>query len=285
MTHTHSASPLKISMLTAVAMLAFAANSLLCRMALIETDLQPASFTVIRLCSGAAMLLLLCSLRAKPVITGGSWRGAAALFLYAAGFSFAYTGMNTGTGALLLFGSVQLTMLSYSYYQQERFNRWQLAGFGLAVAGLVLLLLPSAASPALIPAILMIMAGMAWAAYTLLGKGTNAPLIMTTGNFWRSLPMLILLVWWLPGENWQHLDPTGVVYAIASGALASGAGYAVWYAVLPFLAASVAATIQLSVPVLAMLMGWLFLAESITGQMALAGAATLGGIALVIRYR
>ncbi len=278
-------SSLRVGLFTSLAMLAFAANSLLCRMALAETSLDPATFTIIRLLSGALMLALICSMKSHFSLRYGSWPGAFALFVYAAGFSFAYTGMNTGTGALLLFGAVQLTMIAYSLWNNERFNRIQTLGFSLAIIGLVLLLLPSAVSPALLPALLMLSAGVAWAVYTLMGRGSKQPLLVTTGNFWRSLPLLIILLWWLPGEGWPKMSHEAVWYAVASGALASGAGYAIWYAVLPSLQSSVAATIQLSVPVLAMLMGWVFLAESITAQMILACIATLGGIALVIRYR
>ncbi|QPG06891.1 DMT family transporter [Salinimonas marina] len=278
-------SSLRVGLLTCLAMLAFAANSLLCRMALAQTSLDPATFTIIRLLSGALMLALICGIKNRFSLRYGSWPGAIALFVYAAGFSFAYTGMNTGTGALLLFGAVQLTMIAYSLWNNERFNLIQTLGFGLAIVGLVVLLLPSAVSPALVPAALMISAGIAWAVYTLMGRGSTQPLLVTTGNFWRSLPLLLLLWWWLPGEGGPAMNTAAISYAIASGALASGAGYAIWYAVLPSLQSSVAATIQLSVPVLAMLMGWAFLAESITGQMILACLATLGGIALVIRYR
>lgn len=282
--------------LTCLAMLAFAANSLLCRMALVNTDTAPASFTLLRVASGAVMLVILlwmsnrsgnsspkqASGHAQGWEGAGSWLGALALFIYAAGFSFAYVGMNTGTGALLLFGAVQLTMLSVGWYRGDRFNRWQVLGFSTAVAGLVWLLSPGQSVPGLGAAMLMLIAGVAWGVYSLLGKRATQPLAMTTGNFVRALPIGIILLPGLP-TDWPPL--AGVGYAIASGALASGAGYAIWYAVMPYLSATVAASIQLSVPVIAMLLGWIFLAEVISVQMAGAALLTLGGIGLVIRYR
>lgn len=277
--------PLRVAVFTCIAMLAFAGNSLLCRMALTDAALDPASFTIIRLVSGALTLAIIYSVKNGINLTGGSWTAATALFIYAAGFSFAYTGMNTGTGALLLFGAVQLTMIGFSLANKERFNIVQTIGFVVALSGLIILLLPSAISPAIVPSLLMLSAGVAWAVYTLMGRKSAKPLRVTTGNFWRALPLLIILLWWLPEDSVSSITSAGLMYAVLSGALASGAGYALWYSVLPHLQSSVAATIQLSVPVIAMLMGWVFLDELITAQMLIAGLATLGGIALVIRYK
>ncbi|WP_018981839.1 DMT family transporter [Salinimonas chungwhensis] len=272
----------RVSAFTTIAMLAFAANSLLCRMALTTTSISPATFTSVRLASGAVFLFFLTRFFSRSGSLQGSWSGALLLFTYAAGFSFAYIGMNTGTGALLLFGAVQLTMLTYGLLRGERFLLLQWAGFVLALSGLLILLLPGAKAPAVLPAFLMIIAGVAWGLYSLKGKSARQPLLMTSGNFVRALPFLIFL---LPFDMTDFDSFAGVLYAVSSGALASGAGYAVWYKVLPQLSASMAATLQLSVPVIAMLLGWAVLSEAITLKMIIAAVATLGGVGLVIHYR
>lgn len=266
---------------TAIAMLAFAANSLLCRMALSETGIDPATFTFVRLLSGALVLFVLLLIKRRNILDGGSWSGALALFLYAAGFSFAYVNMSTGTGALLLFGAVQISMLVWGFIKGDVFSRNQIMGFVLAVCGLIFLLLPGIESPPLFAALLMIMAGTAWGAYSLLGRGVTAPLLMTGGNFVKATPMAAILFLYLPIDS--DINASGVVLAVLSGALASGVGYAIWYHVLPSLKATQAATIQLSVPVIAMVMGWVFLDEVISVQMLVASVAILGGIVLVIR--
>ena len=268
---------------TAIAMLAFAANSLLCRMALSETGIDPATFTFVRLLSGALVLFVLLLIKRRNILDGGSWSGALALFLYAAGFSFAYVNMSTGTGALLLFGAVQISMLVWGFIKGDVFSRNQIMGFVLAVCGLIFLLLPGIESPPLFAALLMIMAGTAWGAYSLLGRGVTAPLLMTGGNFVKATPMAAILFLYLPIDS--DINASGVVLAVLSGALASGVGYAIWYHVLPSLKATQAATIQLSVPVIAMVMGWVFLDEVISVQMLVASVAILGGIVLVIRSR
>ncbi|WP_137166846.1 DMT family transporter [Salinimonas lutimaris] len=277
---------LKNNSLILVAMLAFAANSMLCRMAMSVADMEPGDFTVVRLLSGTLMLILLGSVKQKSWRNKeGSWLGAFCLFIYAAAFSFAYQGMTTGTGALLLFGAVQITMLLVSYFRGERFNKPQLLGFNLAVGGLLILLLPGASSPDPLSAALMVSAGVAWGAYTLLGKGTSKPLQLSAGNFLRSLIFVLPLFFILDTGLSIDFADSGFVYAVLSGAIASGAGYAIWYSVLPSLSGPQAATIQLSVPVLAMVMGWLALSEAITMQMVAAGGITMGGIFLVIRAR
>jgi drug/metabolite transporter (DMT)-like permease len=281
--------------LVCIAMLAFAANSLLCRMALANTDIDPGLFTTIRLASGALCLALLVAFTARrsskntsPIAAikqQASIAGALSLFVYAIGFSYAYISMSTGTGALLLFGAVQLTMISVGLLKGERFATFQWLGFLLAFAGLVILLLPGASAPPLFSALLMISAGIAWGFYSLLGKKSNAPLLLTAGNFlYATLLTLPLIVWLWVTDTWQWSND-GVLFALASGIVASGCGYAIWYKALPLIQSTTAATVQLSVPVIATLMGWAFLAEAISLQIMVASLMTLGGIWLVIKMR
>lgn len=274
-------SAIRLIFLTTVAMTAFAGNSLLCRIALKHTDIDAAGFTAIRLISGAVVLWLLISIRATGSSTGkGSWMSALALFVYAAGFSYAYISLPAGTGALLLFGAVQVTMIGYGLWCGERLRKPQLAGFLLAFAGIVGLVLPGVSAPPIGGSILMMMAGIAWGVYSLRGKGAGDPTLVTAGNFIRSVPIVLVLVALMSGS--LNFDYTGVLYAIASGAVASGLGYAVWYSVLPALTASSAAIVQLSVPVIAAVGGLLFLSEPLSLRFVIASIATLGGIALVI---
>lgn len=268
----------RLIVLTALTMLAFAGNSLLCRIALKQTQIDAATFTTIRLVSGAVALGLAARLRRGP--GGGNWLSALALFVYAAGFSFAYLSLTAATGALLLFGSVQATMIGHGLWRGERFTPRQLAGLVLAVAGLVGLLLPGFERPSLVGAVLMLSAGAAWGAYSLRGKGAGDPTSVTAGNFLRAVPLTILLSLCLYAT--ANLDPVGVSCALASGAITSGVGYAIWYSVLPSLKATAAATVQLSVPVLASLGGVIFLGEALSLRLSLASVAILGGIALVI---
>lgn len=273
---------LRTCALTALAMTAFAANSLLCRFALRETDIDPASFTVIRLLAGAAILVLIVRVRGgADVRAAGDWFSAAALFVYALAFSYAYVTLSAGTGALLLFGAVQATMILTGLWHGDRLGAVQTAGLALALGGLVALLLPGATAPAWGGASLMLLAGAAWGVYSLRGRGQHDPIATTAGNFLRAAPLVLLAgVLALP---WARFNGEGTLYAMVSGALASGLGYAVWYAALRGLAATSAATVQLSVPVLTAVAGALWLAEPITLRLVLASAATLGGIALVIR--
>jgi drug/metabolite transporter (DMT)-like permease len=213
-------------------------------------------------------------------VGNGNWISAAALFVYAAGFSFAYTLLNTGTGALLLFGAVQATMIGYGTWVGERLQPAQAAGLALAVSGLVVLLLPGLSAPPLEASLLMICAGIAWAFYSLRGRGTGDPTKVTAGNFLRAVPMAIALSL-LMQQNFSY-DTTGLCYAIVSGAVTSGIGYAIWYTAIPSLKATNAATLQLSVPVLAAIGGVIFLGEHLTLRVIGASLAILGGIALVI---
>lgn len=267
-------------LLTLLAMLAFAGNSLLCRLALTRTGIDAASFTGLRILAGALVLALVVQLRSGPRERAGSWPSALALFAYAAAFSFSYLNLTAATGALLLFGAVQATMIGYGRWKGERLRGRQALGFLLAVAGLVGLLLPGLSAPPLQGALLMIGAGMAWGIYTLRAKGSGDPLCATAGNFMRAvLPAGGFALALLP---WASLDPAGAGYALASGALASGLGYAVWYTALPALKVTSAATVQLSVPVIAAVGGIVFLGEPVSLRLLLASVVILGGIALVV---
>jgi drug/metabolite transporter (DMT)-like permease len=269
----------RAGLLTALALVAFAANSLLCRAALDRTAIDPATFTGVRLVSGAIALAILVAVQ-RGRTHRGTWRGALALFVYAAAFSFAYVGLSTGTGALLLFGAVQLTMVAGGFRAGERLAARPLAGLLLAMTGLVVLVVPGLTAPPAGRAGLMLVAGAAWGAYSLHGRGSGDPLGATAGNFLRTLPFAALL--WLPFLGRFSIDAGGFGLAVASGAVASGAGYAVWYAALPSLRAASAGVVQLAVPVLAALAGVVILGEAVTLRLAVAGFTILGGIALVL---
>jgi len=261
-------------------MIAFAGNSLLCRVALKHTSIDPASFTTIRLVSGALVLWLVTQVSRHTHSGSGNWLSAFALFVYAAGFSFAYVSLPAGSGALLLFGAVQATMIGHGIWSGERFRRPQLAGLLLALGGLIGLLLPGLSAPPLFGSLLMLGAGVAWGIYSLRGKGAGDPTNVTAGNFLRAAPISAALS--IIMLNNASLDNAGFWYAISSGALASGIGYAIWYTALPALKATNAATVQLSVPVITAFGGIVFLTEPITLRLTVTSVAILGGIALVI---
>lgn len=283
--------------LVTVAMIAFAANSLLCRMALANTSIDPASFTVLRLMSGAIALVVLSLIsqsRKSNVETpikfwhdlnnNASVLGGVSLFVYAICFSYAYISMSTGTGALLLFGAVQLTMISVGLFKGERFKKLHWLGFVLAFAGLIILLLPGASAPSLMSGVIMTTAGVAWGVYSLLGKKSASALLSTSGNFiYAALFCIPILVASYLNFGELTQDKAGIYYALASGIFASGCGYAIWYSALPLVKSTTAATVQLSVPVLASIMGWIALGEALTMQIVIASIITLGGISLVIR--
>lgn len=270
-------------------MLAFAGNSLLCRLALGHMAIDATSFTSIRLLSGAVVLWLLARRRTSSGASagGGSWGSAVALFGYAFAFSLAYTQLSAATGALVLFGTVQMTMIGVGLWRGERLHPLQVAGLAVSLAGLVALLLPGLTAPPLASALLMAGAGVAWGIYSLRGRGVADPLAATAGNFMRAVPMaalssLVAIAWLAPDSP---PDSAGMLYAVASGALASGIGYAVWYAVLPQLSAVRASAVQLSVPVIAAVGGVLLLHETMSLRLALCSLAVLGGVALVILAR
>jgi drug/metabolite transporter (DMT)-like permease len=269
--------------LTALAMTAFAANSILCRLALKATQIDPASFTLIRLVSGALTLWFIVQLRAGGGVKAGNWRSAFSLFAYAGAFSYAYVTLDAGTGALLLFGAVQATMIIVGLTRGERLTALQSGGLALALGGLVSLLLPGATAPSWTGAVLMTAAGVAWGAYSLLGRGSTRPTATTAGNFMRGAVLAAILS--AVTFRWFNWDPHGAGYAVLSGAVASGMGYAIWYTALPGLKATQAATVQLSVPVIAAAGGVLLLGEHVTLRLLLCSAAILGGIALVLRAR
>lgn len=276
-----SHAPLRMCALTTLAMLAFAGNSLLCRAALATNAIDPGSFTAIRLASGALMLALIVSLRHGRPLDHGSWRSAFALFVYAAGFSFAYVSLPAASGALLLFGAVQATMIGIGLWRGEHLAAMQATGLLFAFGGLVGLVLPGMSAPSPIGSALMLMSGLAWSIYSLRGSRSGDPTRVTAGNFIRAVPFALVLL--LLTHRGSTFDWKGVALAIASGALTSAIGYAVWYAVLPALKVSHAASVQLSVPVIAALGGNVLLGESASLRLALASIAVLGGIALVIK--
>jgi len=312
-------------MLTLLAIIAFASNSLLCRAALKQTAVDAATFTFVRIFSAAAALWLIVKMRrrsvvertARPLVDGseirvkfpppqsypkgrgdpfslrekarmrvlswkdaGNWWSALALFIYAAAFSFAYVDLSAGTGALLLFGAVQATMILWGLHKGERLDLIQIVGFIVAVTGLIVLASPGLSAPPLTGSILMLGAGVAWGIYSLRGKGETNPASVTAGNFARAVPFAAAVsIIFVP---WFHVDLAGVSYAIISGAITSGLGYVIWYSALPDLKAASAATVQLSVPVLAATGGILLLGEPLTLRYLLASIAILGGIALVV---
>ncbi len=267
-------------LLTTLAMIAFAGNSLLCRAALKHTAIDAASFTTIRLISGALMLWLVVSISRRSHTGSGNWPSAFALFVYAAFLSYSYGSLSAATGAILLFGAVQATMIGHGIWSGERMQRLQLVGLVIALAGLVGLLLPGLSAPPLFGSLLMLGSGVAWGVYSLRGRGAGDPTRVTAGNFLRAVPIAAALSVLMVDRT--SLDSTGIGYAVASGALASGIGYAIWYTALPALKAAKAATVQLSVPVITALGGIVFLGEPLTLRLVLSSVAILGGIALVI---
>ncbi len=270
-------------------MVAFAANSVLCRLALRTSATDPATFTAVRVGSGALMLWLLVSVAGHKSSRAGNWASAAALLGYAAAFSFAYVSLSVGTGALLLFGAVQATMIIRGLASGERLNAPQIVGFVIAVAGLVLLVLPGISAPPLNAALLMAFAGVCWGVYSLRGRRSSDPLATTAGNFARATPMALAILFAYAVLRMQgavargvHFTTTGILYALLSGAIASGVGYAIWYAALRGLTATRAAVVQLSVPAIAALGGVALLGEHITVRLGISTVAVLGGIALFV---
>ncbi len=271
-------------LLTAVAMLAFAANSLLCRLALGAGSIDAASFTSVRIISGATALgLIMAMLRRGGGRPSADWRAVVALFAYMAFFSFAYLSLSAGTGALILFGAVQLTMFIFALRAGEHFTLLSWGGLSLAIAGLIYLVSPGVTAPDAFGAVLMAIAGIAWGFYSLLGRGAADPLVASAGNFIYSVPLAVIvsLFFWRDFS----VSSTGLALAIASGALASGCGYVVWYAALSGLTATRAATVQLSVPVIAAFCGVVLLSEQVTPRLLIASAVTLGGVAIVLSQR
>ncbi len=273
----------RLVLLTSAAMLAFAANSLLCRMALRHTSIDSASFTTTRLAAGAVVLALIVRWRGAGPEQAGSWMSALALFVYAAAFSYAYVSLPAGTGALLLFGAVQTTMIGYGLWRGERLIAQQQLGLMVALIGLVALLWPGLSAPPRGGSALMIGAGVAWGVYSLRGAGSSDPLRATAGNFLRAMPMALMVS--VLTIHRATFDATGLAYAAASGAVASGIGYAIWYTALRQLRSTSAATVQLSVPVIAAGGGVIWLGEPLTVHLMLASTAVLGGVTAVLGVR
>lgn len=278
----------RLAFLTALALVCFAGNSLLCRAALSTPGFEPGIFTGIRIFSGTFTLALIAGRRRLLANPGaGSWAAGAALFLYAAGFSWAYLRLTAGTGALLLFGAVQATMNLAAWRAGERPGRRALCGLALAFAGLGVLVAPGLAAPPWGAALSMLGAGIAWGIYSLRGRTSRDPLVETAGNFyraaWLAMGMCMILTWLHGGSFEGPLAP--VVYAVLSGALASGVGYAIWYTALRGLTATRAALVQLAVPPLAAIGGILLLGEAPTLRLIGASLLILGGIALGVTGR
>ena len=272
----------KIIILTGLALIAFAANSVLCRLALGERTIDASSFTVIRLLSGAMVLLAIISIKSNKTdsFTKGSWSASLMLFLYAITFSFAYVTLDTGTGALILFGSVQITMILLSLISGDRLHITEWAGVTIAFIGFVYLILPGVTTPSAIGFLLMIVAGIAWGIYTLKGRSSDDPLMDTAYNFLRTLPLVIILAI-ITVQN-AHYSYEGVLLALLSGGITSGIGYVIWYIALGGLSATQAAVVQLLVPVIAALGGVIFVSEAVTLRLTVSATMILGGILMVV---
>ena len=274
---------MQIWILTAFTLIAFAANSILARMALAGELIDPISFTTLRLVSGALILTPLSLLAAEPNPEGrraGTWGSGLALFAYAITFSLAYITLNAGIGALILFGAVQATMIGWGLRSGERLHSAQWLGLAVALGGLVYLVLPGVTAPDPLGAALMLIAGIAWGVYSLRGRGVTAPIASTAGNFLRTLPLALIAS--LFGNSSIQYTNLGVVLAVFSGAITSGLGYVLWYKALRGLRATTAAVLQLLVPVIAALSGVAFLAETLTIRLLIASAMILGGVALAV---
>lgn len=271
---------MKVIFYTSFALVAFAFNSILCRLALGTNAIDAASFTTVRLLSGAIILVVISSFSGKQKTQSGNWLSAFFLFAYAICFSFAYVSLTTATGALILFGCVQATMIFAALASGERPKILEWLGLIFALGGLVYLVFPGLSAPPFVGSFLMAIAGISWGFYTLRGRQSANPLADTTGNFLRAAPLVILIG--LPFFYQIHLSPKGILLAILSGALASGLGYSVWYAALKYHTATRAAILQLLVPALAAIGGIVFLSEAISIRFLLATALILGGILLAI---
>jgi drug/metabolite transporter (DMT)-like permease len=279
---TPATHPLRTIAFTGLALVAFAANSVLCRLALGGARIDAASFATIRLCSGAVMLLALSTLNRKPVLSpsGGNWISAFLLFVYAIAFSFAYLSLSAGTGALILFGAVQATMILVALGSGERPRRIEWVGLLLAITGLVYLVFPGITAPSPVGAALMTLAGISWGFYSLRGRGILNPLAATSGNFLRAVPFAAVASLMLFDR--ARFSEGGVTLSIVSGAVTSGVGYVIWYAALRGLTATRAATVQLAVPVLAAIGGVTFMAERVSARLLLSALMVLGGVGLAV---
>jgi len=271
--------------LTVLALIAFAANSLFCRLALAERIIDPASYTAVRLITGAVALWIIVVLRLNGSFgkSGGSWISAAMLFLYAVTFSFAYISLSAGTGALILFAAVQVTMIAVGLYTGERPGTLEWLGLLIAIAGLIYLVSPGITAPSAAGSVLMATAGIAWGVYSLRGRGASNPVRVTTDNFLRTVPLAIAVVLlWLPVLT---ITPRGLLWAALSGSITSGVGYVLWYAALPRLTGTRAATLQLAVPMLAAIGGVTVLSEAVSLRLVISAVVILGGVGLAISHK
>lgn len=275
-------SVIKTLSFTSFALIAFAANSVLCRLALGEHTIDAASFTVIRLISGAVTLVLILNIMSagKSTASNVSWIATLMLFLYAITFSFAYITLDTATGALILFGAVQMTMILITLKSGQRLHNAEWIGVIIAFTGFLYLVLPNVTTPSFSGFVLMTVAGIAWGIYTLKGRGSKNPLADTAANFSRTIPLVAVLA--LIAIPYVDLSIKGVVLAILSGAVASGIGYTVWYAALGGLSAVQAAVVQLLVPVIAATGGVAFVSEAISLRLVISAIMILGGILIVV---
>lgn len=276
---------MRIALLTAIAMVAFATNSVLARLALSGGAIDPLAFTGIRLAAGAAVLALILFFRAgperRPALAGmGTWPGAASLMLYAITFSIAYVLVGAGPGALILFASVQISMVAWAVVKGDRPASLEWLGMGIAIAALAYLVSPGLTAPPLAGAMLMAVAGASWGAYSLIGRGSQSPLADTAGNFIRCAPIGAVAI--VIGIVHAHPTARGLAYAVTSGAAASGLGYIVWYDVLPKLSRTTAAVIQLTVPAIAALGGVVFVGEPLTDRLLIAMTGIVGGVCLTL---
>ncbi|MFY8349700.1 DMT family transporter [Pseudoalteromonas sp. SSM20] len=273
---------MRILLITVLSLIAFAGNSILCRIALGQGQIDAASFTSIRLLSGAITLFILYALfhKNKQTVSKGSWFGAVYLFTYAVTFSYAYISLETAIGALVLFSSVQFSMLAYTFLSGTKIYPIEWFGALIAFIGFSYLVLPDISSPSLIGFVLMVVSGMAWAGYTLVGKKSSNPLADTAFNFMRTIPFITLLS--LMTLNSINASTTGILLAVIAGSVTSGIGYAIWYIALKHLTSVQAAVSQLSVPIIAGIGGFLFLSEPISERLAISGAIILIGILLVV---
>jgi drug/metabolite transporter (DMT)-like permease len=271
----------RTAILTLAALVAFAANSVLCRLALGSGAIDAGSFTGLRLGAGAIALYLVS--RTRHESPAGDWPSALALAAYAAPFAFAYNTLTAGTGALLLFGAVQVTMIATGLTAGERPHWLEWSGLVVALVGLVSLVSPGLHAPSPVGSLSMVGAGVAWGIYSLRGRSARHAVAATTGNFLRAVPFAVVLG--LASLRFVHVSPRGALLAVLSGAITSGLGYVIWYAALGGLTATRAATAQLAVPLLAAVAGVLFLGEPVTMRLVAAAALILGGVTLALRRR
>src|SRR5215813_2064919 len=277
---------MRIVMVTSLTLIAFAANSILCRLALGENLIDPVSFTTLRLVSGALALAIVSPIAPEskaPKNTSGAWSSGFALFAYAMAFSLAYVSLSAGTGALILFGTVQVTMIGVALKSGESLGFAQWGGVVAAIGGLTYLALPGLSAPDPIGALLMCLAGVAWGLYSIRGKGVSAPVSMTAGNFLRSAPMALIAS--AVALSSAHLAPFGILLALISGVITSGLGYVLWYKALRGLTTTQASVAQPLVPVLAAFGGVVFLSERMSVRLVVASALILGGVALAVLKR